>query len=96
MRTGGCRNFYRRKILKEYVSYVAGRISLSAWVDGAVEKMNTLRKLDPLSEMYQLYQANIYLLGTPDRGGKVDPGKLQLQPFAIGKDPITQTAITCI
>ena len=49
------------QILKEYVGYVAGRMELNTWIDSAVEKMNSLRKLNPLSEMYQLLQANIYL-----------------------------------
>jgi len=77
------------QILKEYVSYVAGRISLSAWVDSAVEKMNTLRKLDPLSEMYQLYQANIYLLGHRTEEAKWILENYNYNRFAIGKDPIT-------
>lgn len=42
------------QIIKEYVGYVAGRVTLEHWVDSAVEKMVALRKLDPLNEVYQL------------------------------------------
>ena len=77
------------QILKEYVSYVAGRTDLSAWVESAVEKMNTLRKMFPLSEMYQLYQANIYLLGNRVEEAKWILENYNYNRFAIGKDPIT-------
>ena len=77
------------QIVKEYVGYVAGRLELSAWVDSAVEKMNTLRKLDPLSEMYQLLQANIYLIGKRVEEAKWILENYNYNRFAIGKDPIT-------
>ena len=64
------------QILKEYVGYVAGRMELNTWIDSAVEKMNSLRKLNPLSEMYQLLQANIYL-----RGGRIEEAKWILENY---------------
>ena len=77
------------QMLKEYVGYVAGRIELSDWMESAVEKMTSLRKLDSQSEMYQLMQAHVYLVG-----GQVEEAKWILENynynrFAIGKDPIT-------
>lgn len=77
------------QIIKEYVGYVAGRVTLEHWVDSAVEKMVALRKLDPLNEVYQLMLGNIYLLG-----GKTEEAKWILENynynrFAIGKDPLT-------
>lgn len=73
------------QIIKEYVGYVAGRVTLEHWVDSAVEKMVALRKLDPLNEVYQLMLGNIYLLG-----GKTEEAKWILENynynrFAIGK-----------
>ncbi len=76
------------QILKEYVSYVAGRRELNQWVDSAIEKMSSLRKMDPNSEAYQLLQAHIYI-----KGHKIEEAKWILENFnynrfAIGKDPI--------
>lgn len=79
----------RAQILKEYIGYVAGRRELNEWMESAIEKMTVLRKIDMQSEIYQLLQANIYLLG-----GKVEEAKWIIENynynrFAIGKDPVT-------
>ena len=81
--------FLLAQILKEYIGYVAGRIELVNWVESAIEKMMSLRKLDPQSEMYQLMQAHVYL-----KGNRVEEAKWILENynynrFAIGKDPLT-------
>ena len=79
----------RAQILKEYIGYIAGRRELDEWMESAIERMNALRRIDEQSELYQLIQANIYLLG-----GKVEEAKWILENynynrFAIGKDPVT-------
>ena len=51
------------QILKEYIGFVAGRIDLKTWVDSAVEKMTAVRRIETQSELYQLVQAHIYMLG---------------------------------
>ncbi len=81
--------FLLAQIMKEYIGYVAGRIELVNWVESAIEKMMSLRKLDPQSEMYQLMQAHVYL-----KGNRVEEAKWILENynynrFAIGKDPLT-------
>lgn len=77
------------QIVKEYVGYMAGRIALNTWVESAVEKMNVLRKKSPLNEMYQLLQANIYLIGHKVEEAKWILENYNYNRFAIGKDPVT-------
>ena len=77
------------QIVKEYVGYVAGRITLNHWVESAAEKMNELRKKNPLNEMYQLIQANIYLIGYKVEEAKWILENYNYNRFAIGKDPVT-------
>lgn len=74
--------------LKEYISYVAGRKELKAWVDSAEERIATLRKLDPNSELYQLLQAHIYIKGRKMEEAKWNLENFNYNRFAIGKDPI--------
>ena len=76
------------QILKEYVSYIAGRTELKNWVDSATEKVTTLRKLEPLNESYQLLQANIYIKGRKIEEAKWILENFNYNRFAIGKDPI--------
>ena len=77
------------QIIKEYVGCMAGRIELNRWVDSATEKMAALRKLNPQSEMYQLRQAHIYLIGNRIEEAKWILENYNYNRFAIGKDPIT-------
>ena len=77
------------QIVKEYVGYMAGRVSRDHWVDSAIEKMVTLRKLEPLNEVYQLMLANIYLLGEKIEEAKWILENYNYNRFAIGKDPLT-------
>ncbi|MGN1164983.1 MAG: DUF5717 family protein [Lachnospiraceae bacterium] len=76
------------QILKEYVSYIAGRTELKNWVESATEKVSTLRKSDPLNESYQLLQANIYIKGRKIEEAKWILENFNYNRFAIGKDPI--------
>ncbi len=77
------------QILKEYIGYVAGRIELDNWMESAVEKMISLRKLNPQSEMYQLMQAHVYLVGNRTEEAKWILENYNYNRFAIGKDPMT-------
>ncbi len=77
------------QILKEYIGYTAGRIELGNWVESAVEKMIQLRKLEPQSEMYQLMQAHVYLVGNKAEEAKWILENYNYNRFAIGKDPLT-------
>ena len=81
------REFLMAQILKEYISCWAGRISLDAWVDAAIEKVKKMRQPQPLDEFLQLFQAHIYI-----RGNRIEDAKWILENFnysrfAIGKDP---------
>lgn len=77
------------QVLKEYIGYVAGRIELAAWVESATEKVAQLRRMDMQSELYQLLQANIYLLGSKKEEAKWILENYNYNRFAIGKDPLT-------
>ena len=79
------------QILKEYVGHIAGRIELNDWLESAIEKMAALRKLDVQNEMYQLIQANIYLIGNKVEEAKWILENYNYNRFAIGKDPITNS-----
>ena len=77
------------QILKEYVGHMGGRIELDDWVESATEKMSALRKLDGQNEMYQLCQANVYIIGNKMEEAKWILENYNYNRFAIGKDPIT-------
>ncbi|MDR1018244.1 MAG: DUF5717 family protein [Lachnospiraceae bacterium] len=79
--------FYLAGIIKEYVSYKAGKMTKSEWVESALDKIRTLRKLDPSNEIYQLLHTHIYFID-----GRVEDAKWILEnynynKFAIAKDP---------
>ncbi len=75
--------------LKEYIGYIGGRIELDAWVESATEKVASIRKIDPLSETYQLFQAHIYIIGKKNEEAKWILENYNYNRFAIGKDPVT-------
>ena len=77
------------QILKEYIGLVAGRIEMGNWLESAVEKMISLRKLKPHSELYQLMQAHVYLVGSKVEEAKWILENYNYNRFAIGKDPLT-------
>ena len=77
------------QILKEYIGLVAGRIEIGNWLESAVEKMISLRKLKPHSELYQLMQAHVYLVGSKVEEAKWILENYNYNRFAIGKDPLT-------
>lgn len=77
------------QVLKEYIGYVAGRMELKNWVESAVEKLLSIRKIEPQSEMYQLVQAHIYIIGNRTEEAKWILENYNYNRFAIGKDPIT-------
>ncbi len=79
------------QVIKEYVGYVAGRIELENWVASAAEKVTAVRKIDPLSEKYQLLQAHIYIIGKRIEEAKWILENYNYNKFAIGKDPITNS-----
>lgn len=75
--------------LKEYVGYMGGRIELDDWVESATEKVVAIRKIETQSEMYQLLQAHIYVIGKKMEEAKWILENYNYNRFAIGKDPIT-------
>ena len=75
--------------LKEYVGYIGGRIGLGDWVESATEKVAAIRKIETQSEMYQLLQAHIYVIGKKMEEAKWILENYNYNRFAIGKDPIT-------
>lgn len=75
--------------LKEYIGYIGGRIELDAWVESATEKVASIRKIDPLNETYQLFQAHIYIIGKKNEEAKWILENFNYNRFAIGKDPVT-------
>ena len=79
------------QVIKEYIGYIAGRVELDNWVESAIEKMAALRKVDPQSEMYQLMQAHIYLMGHKIEEVKWILENYNYNRFAVGKDPVTNS-----
>ncbi|MCI9215824.1 DUF5717 family protein [Lachnospiraceae bacterium 42-17] len=77
------------QITKEYISYVAGRIELKNWVESAIEKLLSIRKIEPQNELYQLIQAHVYIMGSRIEEAKWILENYNYNRFAIGKDPIT-------
>lgn len=77
------------QVVKDYIGYVAGRVELKNWVDSAIEKLVSIRKLKPHSEMYQLIQAHIYIIGNRIEEAKWILENYNYNRFAIGKDPVT-------
>ena len=75
--------------LKEYVGYIGGRIGLDDWVESATEKVAAIRKIETQSEMYQLLQAHIYVIGKKMEEAKWILENYNYNRLAIGKDPIT-------
>ncbi|MEY8429198.1 DUF5717 family protein [Lachnospiraceae bacterium 48-42] len=77
------------QVVKEYIGYVAGRMELKTWVDSAIEKLLSIRKIEPQSEMYQLVQAHVYIIGNRMEEAKWILENYNYNRFAIGKDPLT-------
>ena len=77
------------QIEKEYVGYIAGRVELKNWVESAIEKMVTIRRIESQNELYQLLQAHIYIIGHKIEEAKWILENYNYNKFAIGKDPVT-------
>lgn len=75
------------QILKEYVSYTAGRIDLNRWVDSAAEKTKRMRQNEPMNEYLQLLQAHVYIIGKRMEEAKWILENYNYNRFAIGKEP---------
>ena len=75
--------------LKEYIGYMAGRIELDTWVETAIENVAAIRRIKPMSEIYQLLQAHVYIIGKKFEEAKWILENYNYNRFAIGKDPIT-------
>ena len=71
----------RDRALKEYVGYIGGRIGLDDWVESATEKVAAIRKIETQSEMYQLLQAHIYVIGK-----KMEEAKWILENYNYNRD----------
>ena len=71
------------------MGYIGGRIGLDDWVESATEKVAAIRKIETQSEMYQLLQAHIYVIGKKMEEAKWILENYNYNRFAIGKDPIT-------
>ncbi len=79
------------QILKEYLSCLAGRMERQQWLSSAIEKVETLRRMEPFSELYQLLQTHIYLLGERMEEAKWILENFNYNRFAIGKDPLVNS-----
>ncbi len=73
--------------LKEYLSFIAGKMPMDLWTDKATKRVNQLKEFHPDNEYYTLLQAHIYL-----RGGRNEEAKWVLENgnfhrFSIGRKP---------
>ena len=73
-------------IVRNYLKYEGGKLTLEEWTDEAVRRIMHLRDMDGSNEFYLLAHAHICLIG-----GRTDEAKMLLESynynrFAIGKD----------
>lgn len=83
--------FLIAQILKEYISYEAGRISLETWAESAIEKSKKMLQYNPMDEWLQLFQAKIYVMADRMEDAKWILENYNYNRFAIGKDPKTNS-----
>lgn len=79
--------FLMAQIMKEYISYMAGRMELNRWSESAIEKAKEMRTHAPLDDMIQLFLAHIYIIGNYIEEAKWILENYNYNRFAIGKDP---------
>ena len=73
--------------LKEYLAFIAGKMSVETWVEKAIKRVNQLRELDPENEHYPLLQAHIYLRGRREEEAKWILENGNYGRFVIGRKP---------
>ena len=71
--------------LKEYLSFLAGKMDTQTWVDKAIKKTDELRELSPENEYYALLQAHIYLRGRREDEAKWILENGNFNKFVIGR-----------
>lgn len=81
--------FLKAQILKEYISYTAGRIDVETWSESAIDKSKKILQLNPMDEWRQLFLAKIYIITNRIEDAKWILENYNYNRFAIGKDPKT-------
>lgn len=73
--------------LKEYLAFLAGRISVDDWMEKAIKRADELLQLDSGNEYYMLLKAHIYLRGRREEEAKWILESGNYHRFAIGRKP---------
>ena len=83
----GLKGMIAGKGLKEYLAFIAGKVSMDEWVEKAIMRAKQLRELEPDNEHYLLLQAHIYLRGRREEEAKWILDNSNYSRFAIGRKP---------
>ncbi len=78
----------KAQLLKEFISYTAGRIGQDHWLESASDKMKSLCNIDPNNDFYQLLQANIFVFGQKYEEAKWILENYNYSRFASVKNPV--------
>ena len=73
--------------LKEYLAFVAGKVSINDWADKAIRRIEQLRELEPNSEYYLLLMAHVCLRARREEEARRILESNNFQKFAIGRKP---------
>lgn len=73
--------------LKDYLSFLAGRMSMDVWAEKALKAVSQLRELEPDSEYYMLLQAHVYILARREEEAQWVLDNGNYHKFQIGRKP---------
>ena len=71
--------------LKEYLSFISGKMDTQTWVEKAIQRTDELRQIAPNNEYYTLLQAHIYLRGRREDEAKWILENGNFHKFVIGR-----------
>ena len=73
--------------LKDYLAFIAGKISMDEWAEKAIKRVEHLRELEPDNEYYMLLLAHVYLHAKRDEEAKWVLENNNYPKFMIGRKP---------
>ncbi|MDR1801280.1 MAG: DUF5717 family protein [Lachnospiraceae bacterium] len=76
------------QVLKEYISFMAGRMTISQFAERTLKKVNSLLQLKPDDDFFQLLQAHIYVMAGQQEEAKWILENFNYNRFSMGKDPV--------
>ena len=83
----GMKGMIAGRALKEYLSFISGKMSVNDWSEKAIKRVEQLLELEPESEYYQLLKAHIYLRSRREEEAKWILDNGSYSKFVIGRKP---------